>query len=217
MGDQLLGQLHARSLVLDQHNSRIERAVPVADAGYASRRRNISSRADDGSRFSRFPDTSSAKALAQRRDVPQTITGGTVEGVVIDTNVFVAALFNRRSASARVLEGVREKRFRLIWNQPTRCEAEMILRRIPQLQWQKIAYLFRPEGEFMSPVDPAAFAAVPDPDDRKFAALSAAAKVPLVTSDKLLLAQRGTIGIEIVTPRDLLRMTLGMKDLKELP
>jgi predicted nucleic acid-binding protein len=127
-----------------------------------------------------------------------------MEGVVIDTNVFVAAGFNPRSASARILEGVREGRFRLIWNQPTRSETEMILRRIPRLDWQKVADLFRPEGEFAGPVDPTAFMEIADPDDRKFAALSAAANVPLVTSDKLVLAQRGKIGIEIVTPRDFL-------------
>ena len=127
-----------------------------------------------------------------------------MEGVVIDTNVFVAALFNPRSASARILEGVREERFRLICDQPTRCETEMILRRIPRLEWQKVADLFRPEGEYTGPVDPTAFAVIADPDDRKFAALSAAANVPLVTSDKLVLAQRGRIGIEIVTPRDFL-------------
>jgi hypothetical protein len=45
-----------------------------------------------------------------------------VEGVVIDTNVFVAAGFNSKSAAARVFEGVREGRFRLIWNEPTRRE-----------------------------------------------------------------------------------------------
>jgi predicted nucleic acid-binding protein len=80
----------------------------------------------------------------------------------------------------------------------------MILRRIPRLDWQKVADLFRPEGEFAGPVDPTAFTEIADPDDRKFAALSAAANVPLVTSDKLVLAQRGRIGIEIVTPRDFL-------------
>jgi predicted nucleic acid-binding protein len=127
-----------------------------------------------------------------------------MEGVVIDTNVFVAAGFNPRSASARVLEGVREGRFRLIWNQPTRRETEMILRRIPHVDWQKAADLFRPGEEFTGPVDPAAFAAIADPDDRKFAALSGAANVPLVTSDKLVLAQRRRIGIEIVTPREFL-------------
>ena len=127
-----------------------------------------------------------------------------MEGVVIDTNVFVAALFNPRSASARILEGVRERRFRLIWNHPTRSETEMILLRIPRLDWQKVADLFRPEDEFTGPADPAAFTVIADPDDRKFAALSAAAKAPLVTSDKLVLAQRDNIGIEIATPRDFL-------------
>jgi predicted nucleic acid-binding protein len=132
-----------------------------------------------------------------------------MEGVAIDTNVFVAALFNPRSASARILEGVREGRFRLIWNQPTRSETEMILRRIPRLDWQKVADLFRPEWEFTGPVDPAAFTVIADPDDRKFAALSGAANVPLVTSDKLVLAQQGKIGIEIVTPRDFLARQTG--------
>ena len=132
-----------------------------------------------------------------------------MEGVVIDTNVFVAAGFNPRSASARILEGVREGRFRLIWNQPTRSETEMILRRIPRLDWQKVADLFRPEGEFTGPVDPADFTVIADPDDRKFAALAAAANMPLVTSDKLVLTQRGKIGIEIVTPRDFLARQTG--------
>jgi predicted nucleic acid-binding protein len=127
-----------------------------------------------------------------------------MEGVVIDTNVFVAALFNRRSASARILEGVREGGFRQIWNLSTRRETEMILRRIPRLEWQSVADLFSPEGEYTGPVDPAAFTMIADPGDRKFAALSAAANAPLVTSDKLVLAQRGRIGIEIVTPHDFL-------------
>jgi predicted nucleic acid-binding protein len=127
-----------------------------------------------------------------------------MEGVVIDTNVFVAALFNPKSASARLLEGVCQGRFRLIWNQPTRRETEMIVRRIPRISWQRVADLFRPEGEFAGAVDAKAFAVIADPDDRKFAALSAAADVPLVTSDNLVLAQRGKIGIEIVTPRDFL-------------
>jgi uncharacterized protein len=127
-----------------------------------------------------------------------------MEGVVVDTNVFVAAGFNRRSASARIIEGVREGRFRLIWNQPTRRETEAILRRIPRLDWHTVADLFVPEGEFTGPVEPDAFTAIADEDDRKFAALSAAANAPLVTNDKLVLAQRDRIGIEIVTPHDFL-------------
>jgi predicted nucleic acid-binding protein len=123
-----------------------------------------------------------------------------MEGVVIDTNVFVAAGFNPRSASARILTGIREGRFRLIWNEPTRRETEMILRRIPRLDWERVADLFRPEGEFTGPVDPGAFEPITDPDDRKFAALSAAARAPLVTSDKQVLAQSSAVGIEAVSP-----------------
>ncbi len=123
-----------------------------------------------------------------------------MEGVVIDTNVFVAAGFNPGSASAHILTGIREGRFRLIWNEPTRRETEIILRRIPRLDWERVADLFRSEGEFTGPVDPGAFILIADPDDRKFAALSAAARAPLVTSDKHVLAQSSVVGIEAVTP-----------------
>src|SRR6516165_11509965 len=80
-----------------------------------------------------------------------------MEGIVIDTNVFVAAGFNPRSASVRVLAAVRQGRLQLIWNKPTQRETEMILRRIPRLDWEKVANLFQPEGEFTGPVDPGTF------------------------------------------------------------
>ena len=127
-----------------------------------------------------------------------------MEGIVVDTNVFVAAGFNPNSASARLLDGVRGGRFRLIWNQPTRRETEMILRRIPRRDWRIAADLFRPAGKFTGPVDPGAFTAIADPDDRKFAALAAAANAPLVTNDRLVLAQRDRIGVDIGTPREFL-------------
>lgn len=124
-----------------------------------------------------------------------------MDGVVIDTNVFVAAGFNARSASARLLGAVREGRFRLIWNEPSRRETETILRRIPYLDWERVAGFFQPEGEFTGPVNPDAFGVIVDRDDRKFAALSAASKAPLVTSDNHISAQRNMIGIEVFTPR----------------
>lgn len=122
-------------------------------------------------------------------------------GIVIDTNVFVAAGFNPRSAAARILAGVREGRFHLIWNEPTRRETEMILRRIPHLDWERIADLFQPEAEFTGPADPESFLCVPDPEDRKFAALSVAAQTPLVTNDNHLLSHHNSIGVDVLTPR----------------
>ena len=127
-----------------------------------------------------------------------------MDGVVIDTNVFVAAGFNPRSAAARILTAVREGRFQLIWNEPTRRETELIMRQIPPLDWERVADLFRPEMEFLDPVDPERFVFVPDPEDRKFAALSVAAQTPLVTNDNHLLSHKNSIGIDVLTPRSFL-------------
>jgi len=124
-----------------------------------------------------------------------------MNGVVIDTNVFVAAGFNSRSAAARILVAVRAGYFLLVWNKSTRRETETILHRIPGLDWARVEDLFRPEGEFTGPVDPDAFVMIADWDDRKFVALSAAATTPLVTSDNHVLAQQRAVGIEILSPR----------------
>jgi predicted nucleic acid-binding protein len=124
-----------------------------------------------------------------------------MNGIVIDTNVFVAAGFNARSAAACIVAAVREGHYRLVWNKPTRRETETILRRIPGLEWARVADLFRPEGEFTGPVDPDAFVMIADRDDRKFAALAAAAKTPLITNDNHVLAQQRAVGIEILPPR----------------
>jgi predicted nucleic acid-binding protein len=122
--------------------------------------------------------------------------------IVVDTNVFVAAGFNPRSAAARILTAVREGRFQLIWNEPTRRETEMIMRQIPHLDWERVADLFRADTEFLGPVDSESFVLVTDPQDRKFAALSVAAQTPLVTNDNhLLLSHKNSIGIEVLTPR----------------
>jgi predicted nucleic acid-binding protein len=132
-----------------------------------------------------------------------------MEWVVIDTNVFVAAGFNARSASGRILAAILERRFQLVWNEPVRREAEFVLRRIPLLGWDKFGDLFWPEGEFTGRVDLHDFVFIEDPDDRKFAALSAAAKVPLVTNDHHLLAHRNLIGFDLLTPRAFLARTGG--------
>jgi hypothetical protein len=98
--------------------------------------------------------------------------------------------FNARSASAGILAAVREGDFQLVWNKPTRGATETILRRIPGLDWARVADLFEPEDEFTGPVDPNASVMIADRDDRKFAALSAAAKTPLVTNDNHVRAQQ---------------------------
>ena len=54
------------------------------------------------------------------------------------------------------------------------------MRQIPRLSWSRIADLFRSEDRFGGSTHPEAFGFVPDPADRKFAALADAVQAPLV-------------------------------------
>ena len=122
-----------------------------------------------------------------------------MNGVVIDTDVFVPAGFNAGSASAGILAAVQEGDFQLVWNKPTRGATETILRRIPGLDWATVADLFESEDEFSGPVDPNASAMIADRDDRKLAALSTAAKTPLVTNGNRVLVQQHVVDILCLT------------------
>ena len=100
--------------------------------------------------------------------------------VVLDTNVFVAAEFNPGSHSARLVEAVRDGRLRMVWDDATHTEIEHVMRQIPRLSWTRISGLFRSEDRFGRSTHPEAFGFVPDPADRKFAALADAVQGPLV-------------------------------------
>ena len=125
--------------------------------------------------------------------------------VILDTNVFVAAGFNRKSASAQILAAIRDGQLLLVWNEETRIETRRILSRIPPLSWSAVEPLFAEEGGFDGETRPEEFAMIRDPDDRKFAALAAATGAVLVTSDDHLLAHRDHFGSGISTPGEFLR------------
>jgi predicted nucleic acid-binding protein len=124
--------------------------------------------------------------------------------LVLDTNVFVAAGFEPNSASARLLEALRQGRCRMIWHWTTRRETERVLRRIPPLDWHRFAPLFRPEWEHRAELDLTPFGAIEDPEDRKFAALAAATRSVLITNDDHLLARRDELPIRILKPGEFL-------------
>ena len=113
---------------------------------------------------------------------------------IYDTNVFVAAGFKRRGASARLIEAVRDRRVRMIWCASTRAETERILTKIPPLSWQVVADVFHPENEASDP-DPAMAAFVTDPEDRKFAALSLATGAPIISADSDLTVHAGRLDV----------------------
>jgi predicted nucleic acid-binding protein len=122
--------------------------------------------------------------------------------VILDTNVFVAAGFNPQSASAHIVEKVRSGRLRMIWNEQTRREVEQILSKIPRLSWGRVADLFREEDQYVGETYPERFGYIPDPDDRKFAALSEATGVTLLSRDDDLLNSRAQAQVAILTPRE---------------
>lgn len=128
-----------------------------------------------------------------RYDRPASVSGegpygGEPVGVVLDTNVFVAAGFSPGSASGRIIESVRRGRFVLVWNAATRRETERIIRKIPPLSEKPVSDLFEAGYAYSGDVVPDAFNAITDPDDRKFAALASAADVELVSQDEHLLS-----------------------------
>ena len=59
--------------------------------------------------------------------------------------MFVAAGFNPRSHSARLVQAVRDGRLRMIWDDAIREETEHVMRQIPPLSWTRVAGLFRAE------------------------------------------------------------------------
>ena len=125
--------------------------------------------------------------------------------VVLDTNILVASGFNRRSRSARLVEQIRAGEVLLVWDDATLAETRKIIRQIPVLRWEAFEDLFNPEGHFTGLTDRAAFQPVADPDDRKFAALAAAAEAVLITNDDHLLSVRGQLGINVQQPEEYYR------------
>jgi predicted nucleic acid-binding protein len=124
--------------------------------------------------------------------------------LVLDTNVFVAAGFEPKSASSRLLEALWEGRCRMIWHRTTRRETERVLRRIPPLGWQRFAPLFRPEWEHPAELDLTPFNSIEDPGDRKFAALAAATQSVLISNDDHLLAHRDELPVRVLKPSEFL-------------
>ena len=120
--------------------------------------------------------------------------------VVLDTNVLVAAAFNPRSASAKIVDAVKQHRLRMAWNGATRREIERILRQIPPLHAHSVAQLFRPENHVTVTTHPERFGEIPDPDDRKFAALALAARAVLISNDEHLLKGRDQLDVPVLTP-----------------
>lgn len=134
------------------------------------------------------PETASAHHGTADRPFGDNPAQAEALGVVLDTNILVAAGFSPGSASGRIVAAVERGVLVLVWNSATRRETERILRKIPPIRQEHFIPLFDAGYAFTGETDPGAFSAVTDPEDRKFAALAAAADVELISQDDHLLS-----------------------------
>lgn len=124
--------------------------------------------------------------------------------LIADTNIFVAAGFNRRSSSHRIITAIVQGRLLQVWNQETRQETLAVIDRIPPLDADFASTLFREEGFFPGPTLPEEFTLIEDKSDRKFAALARACGVILITNDSDFLEVREALDIIALRPSEFL-------------
>ena len=127
--------------------------------------------------------------------------------MVLDTNVFIAAYFNRKSASARIIDLCLENKHKLIFSPRLRKEVRLILKNVRAEREfrEKIRSLF----VNASKVKPTkkVFTVKEDPEDNKFleCALEGEADY-LITSDRHLLELEEFAQTKICKPTQFLKL-----------
>lgn len=121
---------------------------------------------------------------------------------VLDTNVFVAGAFNEGSDSRKIVDAIRRGDLILVWSEATKEETLKVVNEIPPISDRDFAELFTEDGRYEGPTREDRFKQVPDPTDRKFAAVAEATGVAVVSSDSDLLESRRSTNITIDTPTE---------------
>jgi len=125
-----------------------------------------------------------------------------VPKVVADTNLWIAARFNPKSNSAKILNMAGEGRVALLWSADTRRELERILRKVkPSPEFlAAVEKLLPPETDVGETERLNVIA--DDPDDNKILACAKSGNAGyIVTNDDHLLALKVFGETEIVTPK----------------
>ncbi|MBA7601362.1 hypothetical protein ES703_08432 [subsurface metagenome] len=108
--------------------------------------------------------------------------------MVLDTNVFIAAYFNRKSASARIIDLCLENKHELIFSSRLRKEVRLILKNVrAKREFQKRIQSLFINASRVRPTQKI-FAVKEDPEDNKFLECALEGKADyLITSDWHLL------------------------------
>ncbi len=127
--------------------------------------------------------------------------------MVLDTNVFIAAYFNRKSASARIIDLCLENKHKLIFSPRLRKEVRLILKNVRAEREfrEKIRSLF----VNASKVKPTkkVFTVKEDPEDNKFLECAFEGEADyLITSDRHLLELGEFAQTKICKPTQFLKL-----------
>ncbi|MFC1721807.1 putative toxin-antitoxin system toxin component, PIN family [Patescibacteria group bacterium] len=126
--------------------------------------------------------------------------------VVIDTNLIIAAYYNKRSDSAKVLDLARNEEINVIWSEPLLREAKKILDNIKASNEYRRSLLsiFKESHKVLKPEN--ADGVVPDdPSDNKLIGCALKGASYIVSSDHHLLDLKEYKGIKMVKPGEFLR------------
>ena len=127
--------------------------------------------------------------------------------MVLDTNIFIAAYFNRKSASARIIDLCLKNEHKLIFSPQLRKEVKLILKNVKaEKEFQeKIRSLFMNASE-VKPTQKV-FAVKEDPEDNKFLECALEGEVDyLITSDRHLLELGEFAQTKICKPTQFLKL-----------
>lgn len=127
--------------------------------------------------------------------------------MVLDTNIFIAAYFNRKSASARIIDLCLKNEHKLIFSPQLRKEVKLILKNVKaEKEFQeKIRSLFMNASE-VKPTQKV-FAVKEDPEDNKFLECALEGKADyLITSDRHLLELGEFAQTKICKPTQFLKL-----------
>ncbi|MFH1776569.1 MAG: putative toxin-antitoxin system toxin component, PIN family [Candidatus Omnitrophota bacterium] len=127
--------------------------------------------------------------------------------LVIDTNLFVAAYWNRKSASARIIKGILEGKYRFFYTAPIKQEAEHILGRIKinKVYREKIKELFK-KGKKLRPVEKFGYIKDDYYNNKYLDAANAAKADYIISSDKHLTRLKKFKNIPILIPTQFIKL-----------
>lgn len=131
--------------------------------------------------------------------------------VVLDTNVLISGIFFS-GPPARILAAWADSGFEIVASVEVLAEyrrvAERLHKKYSSIDINNILDLVTRETRIVEPV-PVPVSACDDPDDLKFLACALAGGAALVvTGDRALLRASGFRGLQVVTPREFVRLHL---------